>query len=67
MPGSLSMAIIGIRDIIPSINLFPIKKIFCKFDISGDTRDPIITNKHAVIGGSSNFLEVITLDIDIPL
>jgi hypothetical protein len=61
------MAIIGMRDIIPSIDLFPVKKLFCKFDISGDTKDAVITNKHAVIGGSSNFFEVITLEIDVPL
>jgi len=65
--GSLSVAIIGLRDLVPSINMFPIKKIFCKFDISGDSRDPVKTNKHAVIGGSCNVLEVITLDIDVPL
>ena len=61
------MALIGIRDIIPSIDLFPVKKIFCKFDISGDTKDPVICNKHAVIGGSCNLCEVITLDIDVPI
>lgn len=61
------MAIIGLRDIIPSINLFPVKKIFCKFDISGDTKEAVITNKHAVIGGSCNVLEVISLEIDVPV
>lgn len=60
------MAIIGLRDIIPSINLVPVKKIFCKFDISGDSKEAIITNKHAVIGGSCNILEVISLDIEVP-
>lgn len=55
------------RDIIPSLDLFPVKKLFCKFDISGDTKDAVITNKHAVIGGASNFFEVITLEIDVPL
>ena len=61
------MAIIGLRDIIPSIDLFPVKKVFCKFDISGDTKEPVVTNKHAVIGGASNILEVISLEIDVPL
>ncbi len=67
VPGVLSMAIIGLRDIIPSIDLFPVKKVFCKFDVSGDTKEPVITNKHAVIGGASNVLEVISLEIDVPL
>ena len=61
------MAIIGLRDIIPSIDLFPVKKVFCKFDVSGDTKEPVITNKHAVIGGASNILEVISVEIDVPL
>ena len=60
------MGIIGLRDVIPSLDLFPIKKIFCKFDISGDTKDSVKTNKHAVINGSSNVFEIITLDIDVP-
>ena len=60
------MAVIGLRDVIPSLNLLPVKKVFCKFDISGDTREPVITNKHPVQGGASNFLEVISLDIDVP-
>ena len=61
------MAIIGLRDIVPTLDLFPVKKLFCKFDVSGDTKDPILTNKHAVIGGSSNFFETISLEIDVPL
>lgn len=60
------MAIIGIRDIVPSIDLFPVKKIYCKFDISGDTKDAVLTNKHPVLGGACNVFEVITLDIDVP-
>ena len=43
------MAIMGIRDVVPSLDLFPVKKIFCKFDISGDSKEAIKTNKHAVI------------------
>jgi len=61
------MAIIGLRDIVPSIDFFPIKKVFCKFDISGDTKEAIVTNKHAVLGGASNMLEVISVEIDVPL
>ena len=67
IPGSLTMAIIGFRDIISSIDLFPVKKLFCKYDISGDTKEAVITNKHAVIGGACNIFEVITLEIDVPL
>jgi hypothetical protein len=29
----LTMAVIGLRDIIPSLDLFPVNKVFCKFDI----------------------------------
>ena len=60
------MGIIGLREVIPSLDLFPIKKLFCKFDISGDTKDSIKTNKHAVINGASNIFEIITLEIDVP-
>lgn len=60
------MAIIGLRDLIPSINCLPVKKVFCKFDISGDTKEPVITNKHPVLGNSANFLEIISLEIDVP-
>lgn len=49
------------------MNLFPIKKIFCKFDISGDTKEAIITNPHPVIGGSCNIFEILSLDIDVPM
>lgn len=51
----------------PSIDLFPVNKIFCKFDISGDTKHPIHTNKHAVLNGASNVFEIITVDIDVPV
>jgi hypothetical protein len=61
------LAVIGLRDIVASIDLFPVNKIFCKFDISGDTKHPVKTNKHVVIEGSCNIFEVITIDIDVPL
>lgn len=61
------MAIIGMRDIIPSLDLFPVKKIFCKFDISGDSKEPVTTNKHPVLSNSSNIFEIIALEIDVPL
>lgn len=54
------------RDIIPSIDLIPVKKLYCKFDISGDTKEAVLTNKHAVKNGACNMFEIITLDIDIP-
>lgn len=63
----LSVAVIGIRDVISTLNLFPVKKLFCKFDISGDTKEAIITNPHPVIGGSSNFFEILALELDVPL
>jgi hypothetical protein len=61
------MAIIGVRDVINSLDLLPVKKLSCKFDVSGDSRDPIITNKHVVRGGSCNIFEIISIGIDVPL
>ena len=61
------MAIIGLRQIVPSIDLFPVNKIFCKFDISGDSKHPVLTNKHAVFSGSADVLEIITIDVDVPV
>jgi len=66
LPGVLSMACIGLRDVIPSIDLIPVKKIHLKFDISGDTKDAIITNKHAILGNSANVFEIITIELDVP-
>ena len=63
----LTMAVIGLRDIIPSLDLFPVNKVFCKFDISGDNKYPIVTNRHAVLGGAANIFEVITIDLDVPI
>ena len=65
-PGIISIAMIGIRDVLASLNLYPVKKVFCKFDISGDTKEAVITNKHPVIGGSCNLLEIVSVDIDVP-
>jgi hypothetical protein len=61
------MAIIGLREVVPSIDLFPVNKIFCKFDISGDIKHPIYTNKHAVRNGTCNMFEIITIDLDVPI
>ena len=65
--GMLSIVIIGLRDIVPAIDLLPVKKLYCKFDISGDTKDAVVTNKHAVIGGSCNFLEIVSVDVEVPI
>jgi hypothetical protein len=62
----MSMAIIGLRQIVPSVDLFPVNKVFCKFDISGDSKHPIVTNKHAVFNGSADVLEIITIDVEVP-
>ena len=61
------MACIGLRDIIPSLDLLPVKKIYCKFDISGDSKEPVTTNKHPVLANSSNIFEIIALEIDVPI
>ena len=67
LPASLSMVAIGLRDMVPSIDLFPVNKTFCKFDISGDALHPIYTGTHAVLGGSCNIFEVITIELEVPL
>lgn len=61
------MAIIGLRDVVPSIDLFPVNKVKCRFDISGDTKHPVNTSKHVVIAGSCNIFEIITIDVEVPL
>jgi hypothetical protein len=61
------MVAIGLRDIVPSIDMFPVNKLFCKFDISGDSKHPIYTGTHAVFGGSCNVFEVITIEVDVPV
>jgi hypothetical protein len=66
-PCTVSIAGIGIRDLVPTLNLFPIKKMFCKFDISGDTKGTIVTNPHPVIGGSCNIFEILSLPVEVPL
>jgi len=65
-PGTISIAMIGIREVLSSLDLFPIKKIFCKFDISGDSKEPVVTGKHPVMSGSTNFFEIISVDLDVP-
>lgn len=67
IPAVLSLACIGLRDIVASLDLFPVKKISCKFDISGDSAEPITTGKHPVKGGSSNIFEIQTIDLEVPL
>lgn len=64
---SLTMAIIGLRDVVPSIDLLPVNKVFCKFDISGDSKIPVSTFTHVVKNGSCSLLELVNLDIEVPL
>lgn len=66
IPAVLSLASIGLRDVVTSLDMFPVKKIFCKFDISGDSKEPITTNKHPVSGGSSDIFEISTIEVDVP-
>ena len=66
-PGVLSMAVIGMRDIVSSLDYLPVKKLSLKFDISGDSKEPITTEKHGVKGGSTNFFEMVQVEVDVPL
>lgn len=52
---------------IDSIDFIPMKRLSCKFDVSGDTKDAMDTNKHVVNHGSCNISEIITVPVDIPL
>jgi hypothetical protein len=61
------MAVIGLREMIPTLDLFPINKVYLKFDINGDMKHPLYTSKHPVKYQSSDIFEVITMDLDVPL
>lgn len=61
------MACIGLRDVVSSIDLFPLKKVYCSFDISGDTKEAVVTNQYPVQGCAVSILEVVTVNVNIPL
>lgn len=61
------MAVIGLRKVIETLDLFPINKVYLKFDINGDMKHPIYTSKHAVKNSSCDFFETITMEVDVPL
>jgi hypothetical protein len=61
------MAVIGLRKVIETLDLFPINKVYLKFDINGDMKHPIYSSKHAVKNESCDFFENITMDVDVPL
>jgi hypothetical protein len=61
------MAVIGLRNMIETLDLFPINKVYLKFDINGDMKHPIYTAKHAVRNNSCDFFENITMEMDVPL
>jgi hypothetical protein len=65
--GILTVPIIGIRELIPSINLLAVKKLTIEFDVSGDSNDPVVTDKHSVLGGACNFFDTMAINIDVPL
>jgi hypothetical protein len=52
---------------IETLDLFPINKIYIKFDINGNMKHPIYTAKHVVKNQSSDFFEIISMDIDVPV
>lgn len=58
---------IGVRDLIDSINIVPLKRLSLKFDISGDTQEAMESMKHSVKYNSCNIGEILDVPIDIPL
>lgn len=67
IPSTLSIIGIGIRDLIDSINIVPLKRLSLKFDVSGDTQEAMESNKHPVRFNSCNILEILKVPIDLPL
>lgn len=67
VPCNLSIICIGIRDLIDSMNFIALKRISCKFDVSGDSHEGMDTNKHLVKYNSVNLSEIITVPIDVPI
>lgn len=67
IPSKLSIVGIGIRDLIDSINIVPLKRLSLKFDVSGDSHEAMESNKHPVRYNSCNIGEILKVDIDLPL
>ncbi|CAI2384461.1 unnamed protein product [Moneuplotes crassus] len=67
IPCTLRVVCIGIRDLIDSINIVPLKRLSLKFDVSGDTHEAMESNKHPVRYNSCNIGEILDVPIDIPL
>ena len=56
---NLNIVCIGLRDLVDSISFIPLKRVTCKFDVSGDTKDAMETNKHSVRYNSCNIGEIV--------
>lgn len=67
IPSTLNVVCIGVRDLIDSIDIVPLKRLSLKFDVSGDSQEAMDSNKHPVKYNSCNVLEIISVPIDIPL
>lgn len=67
VPALLNVICIGIRDLIDSINVVPLKRLSLKFDVSGDSQEAMDSNKHPVRYNSCNISEIISVPIDIPM
>ena len=61
------MVAIGLRNLISSIDLIPLKRISLKFDVQGDSKHASETDKHNVKGPSCNIFEIKTIDVHVPL
>lgn len=67
IPCTLKVIGIGVRDLIDSINIVPLKRLSLKFDVSGDTQEAMESNKHSVRYNSCNLGEILDVPVDIPL
>ena len=56
---NLNIVCIGLRNLVDSISFVPLKRLSCKFDVSGDTKEAMQTNKHLVRYNSCNIGEII--------
>ena len=57
----------GLRDLVPSIDFIPLKKVEMVFDLTGDDERANKTKKVVVRNKSANIFESIVLDVPIPI
>ena len=65
--GFLQIGCIGLRNAIPSLDLFPLRSISFVYNIDGDTHNPPRTKRVPIKEGTCNVLESTTVNFRIPL